>query len=99
MSRPVPGFPVRTPFHKRGPLWRTCGVRDFGLPTQTGLHTGVDIPAPEGTAVVAARPGVTKHVHFGSSFGTHQLVVLCSDCHDVFHRFRRLPASRLSMPG
>ncbi len=47
--------------------------------TRTGLHTGVDIPAPLGTPVVAARGGVTKHVHFGAAFGTKQLVVLCDD--------------------
>ena len=27
------------------------------------------------------------------------LVVLCSDCHDAFHRFRRLPVSRFSRTG
>ena len=89
MSRPVPGFRAQTPFHRRGPLWRTCGVRDRGLPTQTGLHTGVDIPAPEGTAVVAARAGVTKQVDFGSLFGDNQLVVLCDDGTEDFYAHMR----------
>lgn len=89
MSRPVPGFRVQTPFHRRGPLWRTCGVRIEADGTQTGLHTGVDIPAPEGTAVVAARPGVTKHVDFGPAFGRHQLAVLCEDGTEDFYAHMR----------
>jgi hypothetical protein len=39
--------------------------------------------------VVAARPGVTKHVHFGSSFGEHQLVVLCEDGTEDFYAHMR----------
>lgn len=74
MGNPVPGHDVETAFHKRGDDW-SCHKNAAGL----GLHTGVDIPAPKGTAVVAARAGRTKHVHFGGSFGSHQLVVLCAD--------------------
>lgn len=85
MSNPVPGFAVQTPFHKRGTHWRTCKVRDEPDGSRTALHTGVDIPAPEGTTVVAARAGVTKHVDFGPSFGTRQLAVLCDDGTEDFY--------------
>jgi hypothetical protein len=76
---------MKTPFHRRGPLWKTCNVLNKGTKKQTGLHTGVDIPAPSGTTVVAARAGVTKHVDFGPAFGTRQLAVLCDDGTEDFY--------------
>jgi murein DD-endopeptidase MepM/ murein hydrolase activator NlpD len=79
VSDPVPGHSVKTPFHKRGKLWKTCKVKTGPDGKKTGLHTGLDIPAPLGTPVVAARAGVTKHVDFGAAFGTKQLAVLCDD--------------------
>ena len=85
VSNPVPGHTVKTPFHRRGPKWRTCGIKNAGTKQQTGLHTGVDIPAILGTPVVAARAGETKHVHFGHAFGTKQLVVLCDDGTEDFY--------------
>jgi hypothetical protein len=85
VSNPVPGHTVKTPFHRRGPKWRTCGIKNAGTKQQTGLHTGVDIPAILGTPVVAARAGETKHVHFGDAFGTKQLVVLCDDGTEDFY--------------
>jgi peptidase M23-like protein len=96
VSNPVPGHTVKTPFHKRGPKWRTCKLHDKGTKKQTGLHTGVDIPAPLGTPVVAARAGVTKHVDFGPAFGTKQLVVLCDDGTEDFyaHMSARKPGGR-----
>jgi hypothetical protein len=101
MSNPVPGHDVETPFHRRGPKWRTCNLQDEGLPTQTGLHTGVDIPAPLGTNVVAARAGVTRHVDFGSAFGTRQLVVRCDDGTEDFyaHMSERVGANRQVAAG
>jgi hypothetical protein len=45
----------------------------------------VDLPAPLGTKVVAARAGVTKHVDFGPAFGTRQLAVLCDDGTEDFY--------------
>ena len=101
MSNPLPGFTVQTPFHRRGPLWKTCGVQDRGLPTQTGLHTGVDFPAPVGTMVVAARAGITKHVDFGPAFGTRQLAVLCDDGTEDFyaHMSDRVAANKQVVSG
>ena len=81
MVNPVPGFSVGTAFHARGPHWKTCDV-EHG----EGLHTGVDIPAPVGTQVVAARKGVTAHVDYGTeSFGPNQLTVQCSDGTEDFY--------------
>ncbi len=101
MSNPVPGHTVKTPFHKRGPDWKTCKVRNKDTKDQTALHTGVDIPAPKGTPVVAARAGVTKHVDFGPSFGTRQLAVLCDDGTEDFyaHMSSRKPGGRKVKAG
>ena len=96
MSQPVPGHIVKTPFHRRGKHWKTCGVIIAPNGKKTGLHTGVDIPAPLGTPVVAARGGKTKHVHFGDAFGTKQLVVLCDDGTQDFyaHMSARIASGR-----
>ena len=77
-------------YHQRGKLWKTCGIKNAGLPTQTALHTGVDFPAVSGTAVLAARAGRTKHVDFGPAFGTRQLVVLCDDGTEDFYAHMRM---------
>jgi hypothetical protein len=69
MVMPVPGHSIATDYGKKNSrLWPTCGY-----------HTGIDLPAPVGTKVVAARPGITVHVNYGSAFGSHQLAVKCSD--------------------
>ena len=81
MVNPVPGFEVSTGFHARGDRW-SCNKNTAG----EGLHTGVDIKAPEGTRVVAARPGVTAHVDYGAaSFGPKQLAVRCDDGTEDFY--------------
>ena len=96
MSNPVPGHTVKTPFHKRGTPWSCNVITDPADGKQKGLHTGVDIPAPSGTPVVAARAGKTKHVDFGPAFGTKQLVVLCDDGTEDFyaHMSARKPGGR-----
>lgn len=71
---PVPGHATTTPYGKRGPYW-SCDPDAYG----NGIHTGVDIAAPVGTRVVAARPGIARYVNFGASFGNHQLAVTCDD--------------------
>jgi murein DD-endopeptidase MepM/ murein hydrolase activator NlpD len=101
MSQPVPGHTVQTPFHRRGKFWKTCKVKTAPNGKKTGLHTGVDIPAPQGTPVVAARAGVTKHVDFGPAFGTKQLAVLCDDGTEDFyaHMSSRKPGGRKVKAG
>ena len=101
MSNPVPGFTVQTPYHRRGDSWQTCGIKNAGLPSQTALHTGVDLPAPVGTTVVAARPGLTKHVDFGPAFGTKQLAVLNDDGTEDFyaHMSDRVRANKRVVAG
>lgn len=65
---PIPGRPVTQPFRAPGPQWRACG-----------WHTGVDVPAPAGTPVLACRPGTVRHVDHGPAFGSHQVEVQCDD--------------------
>ncbi len=101
MTNPVPGFRVDTPFHKRGKHWSCHAVRGADG-VKRGLHTGVDIPAPAGTTVVAARAGVTAHVDFGKdAFGRHQLVVRCSDGTQDFyaHMSSRVTAGKKVAAG
>lgn len=74
MVNPVPGRAVTTPYHKTGSHWTACG-----------WHTGQDYAAPHGTTIVAARAGVTKHVNYGSSFGSKQLAVQCDDGTEDFY--------------
>jgi Membrane proteins related to metalloendopeptidases len=72
---PVPDAPgVDTPYGRRGPYW-SCDEDAHG----NGIHTGVDYAAPAGTKVVAARPGTLVHSSHGSSFGTHQVDIICQD--------------------
>lgn len=80
MVNPVPGYSVTTAYHKTGSMWNACG-----------WHTGQDYAAPQGTRVVAARAGTVKHVNYGSSFGSHQIAVVCSDGTEDFyaHMYRR----------
>lgn len=74
MVAPVPGYAVSTPYGKRGSYW-SCDRDAYG----NGIHTGVDYAAPQGTAVVAARPGKAVYSSHGSAFGNHQLDVVCDD--------------------
>ena len=71
---PVPGHVAGTPYGQRGKHW-SCDRDANG----NGIHTGVDYPAPIGTLVVAARPGVACYCNHGSAFGDHQLEVRCDD--------------------
>jgi murein DD-endopeptidase MepM/ murein hydrolase activator NlpD len=70
VTNPVPGVPVSTPFGVRGTHW---GCRRDG--SGRGIHTGADFAAPTGRTVVAARPGVVRHVSYGPAFGTQQVAV------------------------
>ena len=88
MSKPVRGFKVGAVFHQRGTSW-SCSEREDPDGVVRGLHTGVDFPCAVGTAVVAARAGETRHVHFGSAFGDHQLIVLCDDGTQDFYAHMR----------
>jgi murein DD-endopeptidase MepM/ murein hydrolase activator NlpD len=74
MTTPVPGASVGTRYGARGRFW-SCRRDSAG----NGIHTGVDYPAPAGTAVVAARPGKVVYSSHGSAFGSHQIDVICSD--------------------
>ena len=74
MTNPVPGYSVSTPYGKRGSYW-SCHRDSNG----NGIHTGVDYAAPNGTKVVAARPGTVVHSSHGSAFGYHQVDVICGD--------------------
>lgn len=71
---PVPGFSAATPYGARGPYW-SCKRDANG----NGIHTGVDYPAPSGTIVVAARPGVVRYSDHGSAFGFHQVDLVADD--------------------
>src|SRR5262252_3428189 len=74
MTNPVPGVSVSTPYGKRGPYW-SCDEDSAG----NGIHTGVDFPAPQGTPVVAARPGRAVYCNHGSAFGYHQIEIVPGD--------------------
>lgn len=71
---PVPGFPISTPYRKRGRWW-SCDRNSAG----EGVHTGVDYAAPKGTPVVAARPGVVRHTSWGKAFGPYQFAIVAPD--------------------
>jgi hypothetical protein len=64
MVNPVPGFSITTPYRKVGSWWRACG-----------WHTGVDLAAPSGTAIVAPIPGTIRHRNYGAAFGPYQFVI------------------------
>jgi len=74
MVNPVPGFGVSTGYRKSGKWWKACG-----------WHTGVDIAAPRGTPVVAARPGKVKHTAYGTAFGDKQFAIVCADGSEDFY--------------
>jgi hypothetical protein len=71
---PVPGYPLTTPYGRRGPYW-SCDRDSHG----NGIHTGADYAAPAGSTVVAARPGEVVYCDHGSAFGSHQLEILPGD--------------------
>jgi murein DD-endopeptidase MepM/ murein hydrolase activator NlpD len=82
---PVPGSTLATPYGRRGPYW-SCDRDQYG----NGIHTGADYPAPAGALVVAARPGQIRWTNHGSSFGNHQLEVVCTDGTRDFYAHMRV---------
>lgn len=74
MVNPVHGYEITVPYRKRGPMW-SCERDANG----EGVHTGVDIGAPKGTPVSAARPGVVRHVSYGVAFGPYQFAIVAAD--------------------
>lgn len=75
MVNPVPArTSIINPFNAWGRLW-SCNRNGSGH----GRHTGVDLMAPRGARVIAARPGVARHVYYGKNLGTRQLLIECSD--------------------
>jgi murein DD-endopeptidase MepM/ murein hydrolase activator NlpD len=68
MVDPVPGARISAVFRQRpqnpATTWRACG-----------WHTGLDYAAPSGHQIVAARPGIVRHVRMGSAFGPAQFVI------------------------
>lgn len=71
---PVPNRPITTPYGVRGKHW-SCNKDSAG----NGMHTGMDIAAPVGTPIVAARSGEARRVNFGSAFGSRQLEIIADD--------------------
>jgi murein DD-endopeptidase MepM/ murein hydrolase activator NlpD len=70
-TSPVPGFPVSTPWGRRGRHW-SCNRDSNG----NGIHTGADIAAPNGTPIVAPLAGVVRHTAQGGAFGPHQFFII-----------------------
>jgi hypothetical protein len=66
---PVPGRKVGTKFGVRGKHW-SCQKTSAG-----GIHTGLDIPAPSGTTIVAPISGTIRHRSYGPAFGKHQFAI------------------------
>lgn len=62
MALPVQGYPISTPFKKKGKHW------------SKGYHTGVDFAAPVGTPVYAAQDGTVTNATWGAAYGT-QIVI------------------------
>lgn len=47
----------------------------FGDPrANTGYHYGIDIPAPQGTSIVASAPGTVKVAEYHSSYGNYIII-------------------------
>lgn len=83
MTNPVPGYPISTPYGKRGSYW-SCNEDSHG----NGIHTGVDYAAPSGTKVVAARDGTVQHSNHGSAFGSHQVDIPNGGTRDFYAHMR-----------
>jgi peptidoglycan hydrolase-like protein with peptidoglycan-binding domain len=65
LRRPIPHSPVRFGW----PLDQTFAVGDRFGPRKTSFHPGIDIPAPTGTGVLAARSGVVVWAGWAGSYG------------------------------
>jgi hypothetical protein len=90
MVNPVPGRTITTAYGIRGRHW-SCNRDSNG----NGVHTGADFAAPQGTRVVAARPGTARHVNYGGAFGSRQLLIIAADGTADFyaHMSRRIPGN------
>jgi len=90
MVNPVPGRTITTAYGIRGRHW-SCDRNSAGH----GVHTGADFAAPNGTRVVAARPGTARHVSYGAAFGSRQLLIVAADGTADFyaHMSRRIPGN------
>jgi len=91
---PVPDHTEGTPFGARSRLW-SCSRNSTG----EGIHTGVDYPAPIGTEIVAARPGIVVWDDHGPDFGNHQLEIRCDDADGGGRDFYAHMSARLAAPG
>lgn len=70
MANPIPGRSVSTPYGERGSHW-SCQKDSAGR----GIHTGLDIAAPNGTKIYAPIAGQIRHRSYGSAFGKHQFAI------------------------
>ncbi len=50
------------------------GVRDNPITGETGFHTGVDIAAPKGTAIVAVYDGTVTRASYDKSYGNYLII-------------------------
>lgn len=67
---PLPaGYPITTPYGRRGPYW-SCNPTAAG-----GVHTGCDMACPVGTPLLAAVAGTIRHRAYGASFGGRQFAI------------------------
>lgn len=65
LTWPLPGYSYISSYYNEGR--DIAGVQD--------VHTGIDIPAPTGTPIVAANTGVVKYVKYNTSgYGYHLLI-------------------------
>jgi murein DD-endopeptidase MepM/ murein hydrolase activator NlpD len=76
-------FPIAGPFSYSGPDGR------FGAPRRGHSHQGQDLPAPEGTPVVAPRGGTVEAVQYQAG-GAGHYVVLDGDAEDRDYVFMHL---------
>ncbi|MFA6309554.1 MAG: peptidoglycan DD-metalloendopeptidase family protein [Clostridia bacterium] len=62
MTWPVPGYhEINSPF----------GMRYHPIYHYMRMHNGIDVPAPSGTSVIAAKGGVVLRAEYESSLGNH----------------------------